>query len=67
MVTKEMIKSEIERVPDERLEELYGVVKSYVRDESSDESERARKFKAAADEVFESRKSAFEELAKGAE
>jgi hypothetical protein len=52
-----MIKYEIERVPDERLEELYGVVKSYARDESSDESERARKFKAAADAVFESRKS----------
>lgn len=67
MITKEMIKSEIERVPDERLEELYGVVKSYVRDEASDEDERARKFKAAADEVFESRKSVFEELAKGAE
>lgn len=67
MVTKEMIKSEIERVPDERLEELYGVVKSYASDEPMSEDERARKFKAAADAVFESRKSAFEELAKGAE
>jgi hypothetical protein len=67
MVTKEMIKSEIERVPDERLEELYGVVKSYTRDEAADEEARARKFKAAADSVFENRKSVFEELAKGAE
>ena len=29
MVTKEIIKSEIERVPDDRLEELYEVVKNY--------------------------------------
>ena len=29
MVTKEIIKSEIERVPEERLEELYEVVKNY--------------------------------------
>ena len=28
-VTKEIIKSEIERVPDDRLEELYEVVKNY--------------------------------------
>ena len=29
IVTKEIIKSEIERVPDDRLEELYEVVKNY--------------------------------------
>ena len=29
MVTKEIIKSEIERVPEDRLEELYEVVKIY--------------------------------------
>lgn len=34
MVTKEIIKSEIERVPDERLEELYEVVKVYSRSET---------------------------------
>jgi hypothetical protein len=34
IVTKEIIKSEIERVPDERLEELYEVVKSYSRTET---------------------------------
>lgn len=67
MVTKEMIKSEVERVPDERLEELYGVVKSYARDEPLDEESRARKLEAAADSVFARRKSAYEELAKGAE
>ncbi len=31
MSTKEIIKSEIERVPPERLEELYEVVKTYSR------------------------------------
>ncbi|MBC8030902.1 MAG: hypothetical protein H7Z16_12385 [Pyrinomonadaceae bacterium] len=31
MVTKEIIKSEIERVPEERLEELYEIVKVYSR------------------------------------
>jgi hypothetical protein len=31
MVSKELIKSEIERVPEERLEELYEVVKIYSR------------------------------------
>ena len=67
MVTKEMIKSEIERVPEERLEELYGVVKTYARPELLDEDERARKIEAAAESVFERRKSAYEELAKGAE
>jgi hypothetical protein len=34
MVTKEIIKSEIERVPEERLEELYEVVKVYSRTET---------------------------------
>jgi hypothetical protein len=67
MVTKEMIKSEIERVPDERLEELYGVVKSYARDESMSEEERARKLHEASESLFESRRSAYEELAKGKE
>jgi hypothetical protein len=33
MVTKEEIKSEIEKVPDERLPELYQVVKSFARPE----------------------------------
>jgi hypothetical protein len=33
MVTKDIIKSEIERVPEERLEELYEVVKVYSRTE----------------------------------
>ena len=31
MVTKEMIKSEIEKVPDDCLEELYSVVKDYAQ------------------------------------
>ncbi len=35
MVTKEIIKSEIERVPKERLEELYEVVKVYSRTETA--------------------------------
>lgn len=34
MVTKEIIKSEIERVPPERLKELYEVVKVYSRTET---------------------------------
>lgn len=34
MVTKEIIKSEIERVPEERLEELYEVVKVYARSDA---------------------------------
>lgn len=34
MVTKEIIKSEIERVPEERLEQLYEVVKTYTRTET---------------------------------
>lgn len=40
MVTKEIIKSEIERVPEERLEALYEVVKIYsrTRTESNDGS-----------------------------
>ena len=31
MVTKEIIKSELDRVPEERLEEVYEVVKLYSR------------------------------------
>ncbi len=31
MVTKEMIKSEVDRLPEERLEEIYEVVKYYSR------------------------------------
>jgi hypothetical protein len=62
-----MIKSEIERVPDERLEELYGVVKSYARDESSDEEARALKLEAVSESLLERRKRVYEELAKGAE
>ena len=34
VVTKDVIKSEIERVPEERLEELYEVVKIYSRTET---------------------------------
>jgi hypothetical protein len=34
MVTKDIIKLEIERVPEERLEELYEVVKIYSRTET---------------------------------
>lgn len=34
MVTKEIIKSEIEKVPEERLEALYEVVKVYSRTET---------------------------------
>jgi hypothetical protein len=29
MISKELIKSEIEKVPDNRLEELYSVVRTY--------------------------------------
>jgi hypothetical protein len=67
MVTKEMIKSEVERVPDERLEELYGVVKSYARDEPLDEESRARKLEAVSEALLERRKAVYEELAKGVE
>ena len=34
MITKEIIKSEVERVPEERLEELYEIVKIYSRTET---------------------------------
>jgi hypothetical protein len=33
MVTKEIIKSKLDRVPEERLEEVYEVIKSYSRPE----------------------------------
>jgi hypothetical protein len=29
MISKELLKAEIERVPDERLDELYSVIKNY--------------------------------------
>jgi len=67
VVTKEMIKSEIEKVPDDRLEELYGVVKTYARTDSTSDGARAAKIDGAMESVFERRKSAYEELAKGAE
>jgi hypothetical protein len=41
MVTREMINAEIDRVPNERLEELYRVVMSYVRDENVGTEDRA--------------------------
>ena len=34
MITKDIIKSEIEKVPEERLEELYEIVKIYSQPES---------------------------------
>jgi len=67
VLTKEMIKSEIEKVPDDRLEELYGVVKTYTASQTMSEEERARRIDAVAESVFERRRSVFEELAKGAE
>lgn len=67
MLTKEMIKSEIEKVPDDRLEELYGVVKTYTASQTMSEEERARRIDTVAESVFERRRSVFEELAKGAE
>ncbi len=39
MVTKDEIKTEIEKVPDERLDELYRVVKTFTQDDSSDAKE----------------------------
>jgi hypothetical protein len=35
MITKEVVKSEVEKVPPERLEELYQVIKSFTRPEAS--------------------------------
>jgi hypothetical protein len=57
----------LEGSPGERLRELYGVVKSYVRDESSDEEARARKLEAVSESLLERHKRVYEELAKGAE
>ena len=34
MISKEQIKSEIDRIADERLEELYSLVKSYSQEET---------------------------------
>lgn len=42
MVTKEIIKSEIERVPEERLEELYEVVKVYSRTQRDGVSDKSK-------------------------
>ncbi len=39
MVSREIIKSEVEKVPDERLDELYRVVKTFSQDKSSDVKE----------------------------
>ena len=39
MITKETLKSEIERVPLERLEELYELVKSFTQPEPSSEKQ----------------------------
>jgi hypothetical protein len=36
MVSRETIKSEVEKVPEERLEELYRVVKTFSQEKSSD-------------------------------
>ncbi len=41
MVTREMINAEIDKVPNERLEELYRVVMSYVHDEDTDSEDGA--------------------------
>ncbi len=48
MITKEVIKSEIEKVPPERLEELYRVVKSFALPEPSPEK---RSFMAKLREI----------------
>jgi hypothetical protein len=56
MVTKEIIKSEIERVPEERLEELYEVVKVYSRTETESNGNtlfsKLRKIKIQGPEDF---------------
>lgn len=67
MITKEAIKSVIEKVPEERLEELYQVVRTFAPVEPADEAERTRKIETATAFVFERRKDAYEELAKGTE
>ncbi len=43
------------------------MVKTYAQPELLGEGERTRKIEAAAESVFERRKSAYEELAKGVE
>jgi hypothetical protein len=45
MVTKEIIKSELDRVPEERLEEVYEVVKLYSRRTPSNGSSLLSKLK----------------------
>ena len=55
MITKEVIKSEIEKVPPERLEELYRVVKSFTLPEPSPEKSfmaRLREIKIDGPEDF---------------
>ena len=54
-------------MPDERLEELYGVVESYVREEEADEEERARKLESVSESLLVRHKRVYKELAKGAE
>lgn len=48
MITKEVIKSEIEKVPPEKLEELYQVVKSFTASRPPDEK---RSFMARLREI----------------
>ncbi|MDQ3685982.1 MAG: hypothetical protein M3430_10340 [Acidobacteriota bacterium] len=48
MITKEVIKSEIEKVPPEKLEELYQVVKSFTESQPADEK---RSFMARLREI----------------
>ena len=38
MISKELIKSEIEKVPEDRLEELYSVVRSYSQPSANGDS-----------------------------
>ena len=42
MVTKEIVKAEIEKVPEERLEELYEVVKDYSRAEKRGAADKSK-------------------------
>lgn len=56
MITKEAIKSEIEKVPPEKLEELYEVVKSFTASQPAGEKRsfmaRLRKIKIDGPEDF---------------
>jgi hypothetical protein len=42
MVTREIVKAEIEKVPEERLEELYEVVKDYSRAEKGGDADNSK-------------------------